>query len=214
MTTGAIGGRAAPFERRNGRIGARGWVAVVVAVAPVVTLWAVGLHGKSSGNGGDSRYSVVWSTVLAHRGAEDVLEICAVLFVLAAAVLWRARSGRLVALVAVGVVLAASGSAWSVRNATRHSTPTPAALNALPRGLSRAQVLARLGEPAAANAQATPVHGGATLPCLLYAVGGAGIAGPLPQAVVRRGWWLPVQAGEFYAALCFADGRLVDRIAV
>jgi hypothetical protein len=209
-----MGERAAPFERRNGRIGARGWVAVVVAVAPVVALLAVGLHGQSNGDGGDVRYSVAWRSVFAHRAPEDVLEVCAVLFVLAAAVLWRAHSRWLVALAASGALVAAAGSVWSVRNATRHSTPTPAALDALPRGLSRAQVLARLGEPAAAKAQATPTHGGATLPCLLYAVGGAGVAGPLPEAVVRRGWWLPIQAGEFYTALCFADGRLVDRIGV
>ena len=59
------------------------------------------------------------------------------------------------------------------------------------------------------SAQATPVDGGAVLPCLLYAIGGshAGAVGPFPS-----GRLVAIEPDSAGALLCFTAGRLSVRV--
>ncbi|MGA2469417.1 MAG: hypothetical protein ABSG64_01850 [Solirubrobacteraceae bacterium] len=213
--------RLAPYERPPLRRGARGWAAALCPIGAVVALAFMHLRGTSSGGTGDARYSVAITEALAHPLEAHVLWLAVLAGLVAAAVLWRAHSRRLVALATAAVAAAAVGAAWGVANARSHSSPSPIAFNLLYPGMSQASVVTLLGEPLAASVQATPVDGGATLPCLLYAVGGPGhgqLWGPgepqvSPSPVrAQRSGWLPVAPGAWGVALCFSAGRLVDRI--
>ena len=130
-------------------------------------------------------------------------------FVVAASLLWRARARWLVVLSVVGVIGACVGSAWGIAHARSHASPRAAAFNALPLGVSQAAAVARLGEPVAASAHASRLHGGPALPCLLWPVGDRGrrrgSPGPPPPDRIDA-------ADHGYALLCFARGRLAVRI--
>jgi hypothetical protein len=189
----------------------RGLCAVLAALAPVAFLAVAHAHGTTSSGGGGAGYSFSWTTVFAHTLSRVVLWGSAAAFVVGAAVLWRARSRRLVALAVVAVLAACAGSVWGITHARSHASPRAGAFNALALGLPESAVLARLGEPLATSAQARSVRGGAVLPCLVYTVGDhsqASAAGPSGLPPADR----IVAADDSYALLCFARGRLAARI--
>ena len=204
--------RAAPFERPRGRRGVRGLLAPLVALTGLAALVVAHRHGTTSSSGGFPGYSYSWQSEFAHTTQAIVLWISVAMLVMAAAILWRARSRGLVALAGAALIAAIGGSAWSIATARNHASPRPAAFNALPLGLSQAAVRGRLGEPLAASAQATPLHGGATLPCLLYSVGRAGQRSPAGSFTpAPAGRPAPIDSFYGYALLCFANDRLIVR---
>ena len=212
MSTAAIKplpARPAPFERPRGRRGLQGLAAAVSASAAVVALVVAHRHGTLSSSGGFSGYSYAWTSRFAHPTEAVVVWLSMAAFALAAMVLWRARRRRLVAVAVSAMIAATIGSVWGIANARDHAAPSASRVNALPRGLSQAAVLRRLGEPAAVSAQATPARGGAVLPCLLYAIGGRqpGTVGPFPS-----GRFAAIAPDSAAALLCFTAGRLSVRV--
>jgi hypothetical protein len=175
----------------------------------VVALVVAHRHGTLSSSGGFSGYTYAWSTQFAHPTEAVVVWLSMAAFALAAMVLWRARRRRLVAVAVSAMIAATIGSVWGIANARDHAAPSASRVNALPRGLSQAAVLRRLGEPAAVSAQATPARGGAVLPCLLYAIGGRqpGTVGPFPS-----GRFAAIAPDSAAALLCFTAGRLSVRV--
>ena len=207
MTTVAIKPmpeRSAPFERPRGHRGAQGSAAALAAIGAAATLVVAHRHRTLSSSGGFSGYSYAWTSQFAHPTQALVVWLSTATFALAAMVLWRARRRRLVALAVATVIAATVGSVWGIANARDHAAPSAAQVSALPRGLSEAAVRKRLGEPLAVSAQATPAHGGASLPCLLYAIGGrhASTVGPF-----QNGRWVAIEPDSASALLCFTAGR-------
>ena len=212
MSTAAIEplpARPAPYGRPRGHRGLQGVAAALSASAAVVALLVAHRHGTLSSSGGFSGYSYAWTSQFAHPTEAVAVWLSTAAFALAGMVLWRARRRRLVAVALAAVIVATIGSVWGIGNARDHAAPSAARVNALPRGLSEAAVRKRLGEPVAVSAQATPVDGGAVLPCLLYAIGGshAGAVGPFPS-----GRLVAIEPDSAGALLCFTAGRLSVRV--
>jgi hypothetical protein len=178
----------APFERPRGHRGARGLVAALVAVGAVVVLglsntpWR-GSTGDSGGSGnaclgiacrGTSGPELSWSyqTTSSQEGLDAKVGMwaLAVLLLTTAVVLWRARSRRWTMIATIAAAAGIGGSGAIVLATLAHASPSPAAFNSLRLGMSRGQVVGRLGTPLRASAGASWT-GHRTMPCIVYPVG-------------------------------------------
>lgn len=156
--------RLAPADREPGHRGVRGRAAGVVSLLSLVALSTSAWHGHGGGSSGTVQF-----TTDGWRGwAPTVFAVVAGALLLAATVLWKARTRRAIGL---GVVVAAVAIAAGIGAAVigqRFATVSASAFKAARLGTPRTVLEGRLGAPYSTHVTDTQRRSGETIPCDLY----------------------------------------------
>jgi hypothetical protein len=179
----------APVDLPPGRRGWRGGLAGLAAIAAVPCVAAINLY-ETGGWGSGSRTSVDYK--LDGPGwIRVVLIATAIAFAVSAVLIWMARRPAWLALGLVLAALAGTVAVWAVIERSQAGRVEISEMRAVKTGASQAEVRRRFGNPAG---HATLSRGGTWKSCEIY----------LSKSKDRFG-------DHRYFALCFRDGRLIDR---